>query len=368
MNTPLAQERPKKRVFVIMPFVETPTRDKADLTEFFQTNLKDGIETARGLKYQYVVSRSDDTFDITAQIISDLYTADIVICDLSGPHANPNVMYELGMRLALTNKPVILIREAHADNKRIFDLAGFHTFEYSPRQYRLLAEHIIGKLAKFEVSTELYESPVLRVLKTEPAVVREISRKRTRNILVRMRAEIGGMGRMILVSTIVFLQKQGQSVSFGTLHEMLAYLRANHELLSKLPWESFIFSPNVMPAMTGFLVDLPLHGLMPDDITWEINRHVSEFFDCFLGNQFTWKEPTFMIVYQFAGECTLMTILLEGCYALLGEPEPEDRDHIIEVMTNTLGRSGFTPDKMVPIKQTEGDEPETSNKNIENDK
>ena len=371
----LADDKQKKRIVVIMPFVETPTRSQSDLTEFFQTDLKDTIEAAPHLKHQYVVGRSDDTFDITAQIIRDLYTADIVICDLSGPQANPNVMYELGMRLALTSKPVILIRETLPDNRRIFDIGGFHTFEYSPHQYRLLGEHIMAKLAKFEDGTESYESPVLRVLKTEPVVVREINRRRTRNILVRMRAEIDGMRRMISVATIVFLQKQGTNVSFDTLDDILDYLRTNHKSLSELPWESFVFSPNTMPAITAFLVDLPLDGLMPDDMTRQVNRHVSEFFDCFLGYQFTWREPILILVYQFAGECKLMTILLEACYALLGEPDPVDREHILGVMSRTLARSGLTPDNMVPINPSDAPEPDTvgqeeeiSNKSMESDK
>ena len=61
----MAKKKPKmkKSVFVIMPFTETPLRHKDDLSEFFETNLKGIIESDQDLKYQYVVRRSDDTFE-----------------------------------------------------------------------------------------------------------------------------------------------------------------------------------------------------------------------------------------------------------------------------------------------------------------
>jgi len=144
------EDKETKTVFVIMPFSRTPTRDAADLTEFFQTNLKERIEAETSFKYRYVVSRSDDTFNITKKIIRDLYTADVVLCDLSGNEANPNVMYELGVRLAISNAPVILFREANKDNRRIFDIDGFYIEEYEVTKYRPLGDYIVRKLKRFE--------------------------------------------------------------------------------------------------------------------------------------------------------------------------------------------------------------------------
>src|SRR5256885_3646244 len=72
-----------RKVFVIMPFRQTPTRDAAQLSAFFQDVIRAPIETG-DLKNSYEVRRSDDTFNITEQIVKDLYYADLVICDLSG--------------------------------------------------------------------------------------------------------------------------------------------------------------------------------------------------------------------------------------------------------------------------------------------
>jgi len=55
-----------------------------------------------------LVSDSDDIGVIQSRIVNNLYHDDIVICDVSGK--NPNVMFELGMRLAF-DKPTIIIKD-----------------------------------------------------------------------------------------------------------------------------------------------------------------------------------------------------------------------------------------------------------------
>jgi len=60
-----------------------------------------------------IVSNSSGEIDIIhKRIIQNLYNADIVICDISG--RNPNVMFELGMRLTF-DKPTIIIKDDKTD-------------------------------------------------------------------------------------------------------------------------------------------------------------------------------------------------------------------------------------------------------------
>lgn len=168
-GTSIPADRDRERlVFVIMPFVKSPTRNKEQLTSFFLHQIKAPIEAAV-LQHRYRVIRSDESFDITEKIIRDLYHADIVIADLSGEFPNPNVMYELGVRLALSTKPVILIREVNPDNKSIFDVSTYYVHSYDPFNYRPLEEHLVAKLGRFEAGEEVYESPVRRVLRAELA-------------------------------------------------------------------------------------------------------------------------------------------------------------------------------------------------------
>src|SRR4051794_24255330 len=55
-----------------------------------------------------LVSRSDEVTIIHKTIITNLYDNPIVVCDVSGK--NPNVMFELGIRLAF-DKPTIIIKD-----------------------------------------------------------------------------------------------------------------------------------------------------------------------------------------------------------------------------------------------------------------
>lgn len=155
--------KPEKIIFVIMPFTETPTRNKEQLTSFFDDIIKKPIESEE-FRNKYKVRRSDETFNITEQIIKDLFAADIVIADLSGRQPNPNVMYELGVRLAFSHKPVILMRENHAENRNVFDITGFYAHPYDPFRYVELSRHLIEKIRRFETGEEVYESPVLKAI------------------------------------------------------------------------------------------------------------------------------------------------------------------------------------------------------------
>jgi TCP-1/cpn60 chaperonin family len=69
--------------------------------------------------------------------------------------------------LALTSKPVILIRERNPENKKIFDVDGYYIHPYDPLNYTDLERHIIEKLKRFESGEEQFESPVKRVLQNE---------------------------------------------------------------------------------------------------------------------------------------------------------------------------------------------------------
>jgi hypothetical protein len=55
-----------------------------------------------------LVSDADDSGVIQRRIIQNLYTNDIILCDVSGK--NPNVMFELGMRLAF-DKPAVIVKD-----------------------------------------------------------------------------------------------------------------------------------------------------------------------------------------------------------------------------------------------------------------
>lgn len=77
-----------------------------------------------------LVSNADDVGIIQKRIIQNLYDNPIVVCDVSGK--NPNVMFELGMRLAF-DRPTIIIKDDKTSYS--FDTSPIEHLEY-PRDLR----------------------------------------------------------------------------------------------------------------------------------------------------------------------------------------------------------------------------------------
>jgi hypothetical protein len=85
-----------------------------------------------------LVSDADDVGIIQKRIIQNLYENPIVVCDVSGK--NPNVMFELGMRLAF-DKPTVIIKDDRTSYS--FDTSPIEHLEY-PRDLRY------GRIVEFK--------------------------------------------------------------------------------------------------------------------------------------------------------------------------------------------------------------------------
>lgn len=81
-----------------------------------------------------LVSDSDEIGIIQKRIVQNIYDNEIVVCDVSAK--NPNVMFELGMRLAF-DKPAIIIKDDKTNYS--FDTSPIEHLEY-PRDlnYRII--------------------------------------------------------------------------------------------------------------------------------------------------------------------------------------------------------------------------------------
>lgn len=90
--------------------------------------IKDAIKSANF--EPSLVSDSDDVGIIQKRIIHNLYSNPFVVCDVSGK--NPNVMFELGLRLAF-DKPTLIIKDDVTSYS--FDTSPIEHLEY-PRDLR----------------------------------------------------------------------------------------------------------------------------------------------------------------------------------------------------------------------------------------
>ena len=112
--------------FVAMPFSE---RDTSHPKGFFAEVLRQIIAPAgRRAGFRVVTARKSGSDVIHATIVNGLLDADLVVADLT--EHNPNVLFELGMRMA-NDKPVALIRAS--GTAPIFDVDNMLRVEqYNP--------------------------------------------------------------------------------------------------------------------------------------------------------------------------------------------------------------------------------------------
>jgi len=81
---------------------------------------------------------------IHAEIVRNLETADLVLCDISG--ANPNVFFELGIRTAL-DRPLCMVRD-NLTTSIPFDTGGLNFHTYSARLAPWELDDEVARLTK----------------------------------------------------------------------------------------------------------------------------------------------------------------------------------------------------------------------------
>jgi hypothetical protein len=138
-----AEGASKLVAFVIMPFVE---RDLKHSAGFFAEVLRSIITpAAKASQFTVRTANRQGSDLIQSTIINDLMEADLVIADLT--EHNPNVMFELGMRMA-EDKPVVLIKAQGTGP--LFDVDNMlRVFEYNPNLWQTTVEKDMPNLRDF---------------------------------------------------------------------------------------------------------------------------------------------------------------------------------------------------------------------------
>lgn len=162
--------QPKRRTgqvcFVIMPFSERSGKySKGFFSEVLNSLI---IPAATEAGFEVRTANRQGTEIIHSTIVNEVLDADLAICDLT--EHNPNVLFELGMRLA-HEKPVALIHAEGTD--RVFDVDNvLRVLPYSANLWRTTLEKDIPSLKEHVAATwenkgksETYIG-VLRKLKT----------------------------------------------------------------------------------------------------------------------------------------------------------------------------------------------------------
>lgn len=326
-------------VMVIMPFHHTPTRGEVELTAFFRDQIKRPIEQAR-LQYRYKVVRSDETFNITSDIIQTLHSADIVVCDLSGTVPNPNVMYELGVRLALSDKPVILIREQHESNRGIFDIAGFFTFSYSATDSELLADHLIHKLARFESGEEVFRSPVLDLVGGEADVPATRNRKAGHTItMLSLGIEMAAKQYHAAILDLILVQSPDQCPPGRDWHGNLEWFVNNAKVLEGLGWPEFDQWPRSNPLIDGFWTCSELRDALPEAVFANISGLLYNYFAHYFSGELLWRLGPVAQTVAFFVDTACVINIKEPTLALLDAKNRDLFDRIVKIIIKHAQRS-----------------------------
>lgn len=126
----MSEQEKKKVCGIVMPISAIDNCSEAHWTEVREI-IVDVIECIGFLGN--LVSNADDSGFIQKRIVQNLYDNPIIVCDISG--RNPNVMFELGMRLAF-DKPTIIIKDDKTPTS--FDTSPIEYIAY-PRDLRFSA-------------------------------------------------------------------------------------------------------------------------------------------------------------------------------------------------------------------------------------
>jgi len=158
----------KPNCFVIMPFSERTVEYRPG---FFQEVLRSIIGPAGKMAGFSVSTANREGSDvIQSTIVNRLLDDDLVIADLT--EHNPNVLFELGMRMAF-DKPTVLIKAK--GTRAIFDVDNMlRVFEYEPSLWPSTVEIDVPNLAQFIRAAWINrqkEDSYLRILKRSPASV-----------------------------------------------------------------------------------------------------------------------------------------------------------------------------------------------------
>ncbi|CAH1851762.1 hypothetical protein [Convivina praedatoris] len=194
--------------------------------------LKQSIEIPMKL-----VSESDDSGIIISKIVTNLSTLDLVICDVSSK--NPNVMFELGLRLAF-NKPVILIKDELTD----------YSFDTSPIKHLAYPSNL-----NYHGSVRFQEELAQKIHAVKNGnvdkfldhfTVKNIDNKISEENISDVDALRGQMKELSDLIQNNSKQKHSNSQSYvPTMQEMLPSRKAMKELLEEYFPQQF----NVDPAM-----------------------------------------------------------------------------------------------------------------------
>jgi len=171
----MAKEK-EKSCFIIMPItVPQPWLEKyRDEEDHFGHVLKSlFIPAVEKAGYQAIPPKAKGSDVIQANIIKNLETAELVLCDMSA--LNANVFFEFGIRTAL-NKPVCVVKDEAIKPPFDVGILNYHEYQSSLNGWELdterqkLTDHILSTVGSEDTKNSLWKHFALKS-QAQPAEV-----------------------------------------------------------------------------------------------------------------------------------------------------------------------------------------------------
>lgn len=168
-----------------MPFSNLGGVAESQWTEIYVQLFTPAIEQSR---LGYVCKRSIlRSGAFTKDIIQNLKTADVVLADVT--FFNANVMWELGVRHALSKKTIMVARHDMMNEKIISDMKIYTVHPYDPTNITMINEFkkiIKNELVDFEKDPDRNTSPVFDFIREEELTLTSIEKRQIINKLVAL--------------------------------------------------------------------------------------------------------------------------------------------------------------------------------------
>jgi hypothetical protein len=179
----------KKLCYVIMPFSEHAGISEPEWTKTYSSLFKPTIED---IGLSYVCERSTiRQGDYLKDIIYNLKNARVVLADITDH--NPNVMWELGVRHALSKRTIVVHRKHTGNRPIISDMSNYGIIPYSVsdlEEIDAFKKKIKELLLDIERNPERSDNPVFDHIREEDLIISSAQRRIIKNKLVGLLSEL----------------------------------------------------------------------------------------------------------------------------------------------------------------------------------
>lgn len=221
----MVQEIKKKKCFIITPIGKEGSEIRRKMEGVIDAAIEPALE-----EYDYdvpiVSHRLQNSGSMTAEIINGIYSADLVIANLT--NNNPNVMYEVAVRHC-AGKPIIHITEDI--NAIPFDVGDHRCIEYKDDAMGVLElkQELIKKIKYIQDNPNEISNPVYNHLKK--VVIKDIPDQNItlNEVLLELNDKVGilDMGIKKLRNEIRYTENSKKIKRVGSIYS--SYNRAEAE-------------------------------------------------------------------------------------------------------------------------------------------